>query len=98
MAGRHVTEAVWMNAQKELPDSQRQVVVLYRHFTKSHSQMRVAQAQFLVNEFRWAVDSGHFNPSIDVVTQWAEIEPERGGFFPDPFPREQHSYEFVSNK
>lgn len=98
MAGKHVTEAVWLNAQKELPDSPRQVAVVFRHFSRGSFQMRIAQGAFFVNDFVWKVDSSQFNPSADIVTQWAEIEPERGGFIPDPFPNEQHGYAFVSNK
>ena len=98
MAGKHITEAVWLNAQKELPDSPRQVAVIFRHFVRNSSQMRIAQGSFFINDFVWKLDSSQFNPSTDIVTQWAEIEPERGGFIPDPFPNEKRGYTFVSNK
>lgn len=98
MSGKHITEAVWFNARKVLPDSARSVVVLYRRFIGSKTEMHISEAVFQNRTSTWAVDSKLFNPSVDIVTQWAEIDPTRGGFKPDDFPLEQHSYEYVSNR
>ena len=87
MSGKHITEAVWFNARKMLPDSAR-----------SKTEMHISEAVFQNRTSTWAVDSKLFNPSVDIVTQWAEIDPTRGGFKPDDFPLEQHSYEYVSNR
>lgn len=93
----HITEATWFNAKRHLPDSAREVMVVFKCYRKRHPQNRMAQAKFEVGNYKWNVDSKMFDPSVDVVTQWAELEMDRGGFMPDDFPS-PGVYEFISNK
>ena len=98
-APTHLTEAVWFNAKRTLPDSFRRVLVVFRHFIAGNAaEMRLSEARFTTSNMRWDVESKDYKPSVDIITQWAEIDPLRGGFLPDDFPNEQHGYEFVSNK
>ena len=98
-APTHLTEAVWFNAKRALPDSFRRVLVVFRHFISGNAaEMRLSEARFTTSNMRWDVESKDYKPSVDIITQWAEIDPLRGGFLPDDFPNEQHGYEFVSNK
>lgn len=97
MNGTHITEAIWFNARKVLPDSNREVIVVFKSFNGKKVEKRISQARFLASFSVWEVDSKGFNPSIDIVTQWAEIDINRGGFMPDDFPV-YDGYEFISNK
>ena len=98
MAGRHITEATWFNARKELPNTPRIVLVLFRCFNKNGYEMRLGEAMFESRTFMWEVLHPAFKPSTDIVTQWAEIDPNRGGLKPDNFPEEQHGITFIGNK
>ena len=78
MSGKHITEVVWFNARKVLPDSARSVVVLYRRFIGSKTEMHISEAVFQNRTSTWAVDSKLFNPSVDIVTQWAKLTQPEG--------------------
>lgn len=98
MAGKHITEAVWHNAQKELPNSSRSVLIHFVHYEKGGKLInKVAEARLLLSSSTclWDVDSKVFNQSIDKVVQWAEIDPKLNGCLPDPFPNSGLIYEFV---
>jgi hypothetical protein len=99
MSGQHVTEAIWFNAKKALPDSERRVIAVYRHGINSLGKVvfkyHLSEGQF--KDLRWKLSDPNYNPAYDVVTQWAEIDPARGGFMPDPFPLESPFPERISN-
>lgn len=97
MAGKHITEAVWRNAAKELPKTSRNVLVHYVHYNKGRIEHRLAEARFLTSSPTcfWDVDSKIFDQSIDKIIQWTEIEPQRGGCLPDMFPNSGVIYDFV---
>ena len=97
MAGKHITEAVWHNARKELPNSSRAVLIHFVHYNKGKIEHRLAEARLLTSAPAciWDVDSKLFNQSIDKVEQWSEIDPQKGGLLPDMFPNSGVIYEFV---
>lgn len=91
----HITEAVWFNARKQLPNSDRDVVVVFKYLKGQTFIKRIATAKYSMS-IGWVVDSKCFSPSTDIVTQWAEVSNKRGGFMPDDFPV-YDGYEFISN-
>ena len=99
MDGCHVTEATWFNAKRRLPRNNRDVLIQYVHWKNtSVYEIRFAQAKFDRPSFRWQVDSHEFYPSLDIVTQWAEIDSKRGMFSPDLFPLSIDKIEYLENK
>ena len=99
MNGTHVTEFVWFNAKKVLPDSTRWVALIFRKREPSNTYKHLlAMGRFFVKTGEWEVDSTQYNQNLDRVTQWAEIEPKRGAIaIPDPFPTEEPNVRFISN-
>lgn len=100
MANNHINECIWYDAKRYIPDTNRPVVVVYKRFKGTGSRAmtkHIAEAKFESSQFRWNVDSKQFQPSVDIVTQWCEIESERGGIMPEDFLI-YDGYTAISNK
>lgn len=100
MEGTHITEAEWFNAKKVLPDSPRDVLVVFKHYQsrKVWPMSVMTSGKFFVGSYQWQINHSDWNPSCDYVAQWAEIDPLRSGCMPDDFPNSVKSFSFISNK